>query len=1392
MAQNQTNVVSTASSDTDPFFLHHSDNTGLVLVSQPLNSENYLSWSRSMIIALSVKNKIGFIDGSLVRPDGTNQQKLNAWIRNNHIVISWILNTLSKEISPSVMYRDTAKEMWEELKERFSQGSSPRIYEIRREIVSLAQDQDSVSVYFTKLKGLSEELANYRPHCTCLKCDCGGLKDIEAYLQNEQKMNFLMGLNDSFSQIRGQILLMEPMPPINKIFSLVAQEEKQRSVSSVGKNIPSVAYQVNTSKGGYQSRFGANKQRPYCTHCKIQGHTMEKCYKIHGYPPGYKTNNKYAPRNAVSNLVQEMSPAECERLMAILSNRMTDVNAATNEQVFQVQGIYHALSFQMRNLSSTFWILDSGASKHICCDRRLFLKIHHIQDSNVRLPNGVLIPVSGIGNVRINNILLLEDVLFVPQFHLNLLSIGQLTSLGKYRVVFDEGIAIVQDARTRKMIGTVKMIQGLYALKIEDSCRSNAAINLASVETWHRRLGHPSSDVLDALHSVLATNKHSLANNNDPCMVCPLAKQKRLPFVSLNNMSKEAFDLIHCDVWGPFHTHSYQGHRFFLTIVDDYSRFTWVYMLKHKSEVTVLIPQFYAMIQTQFGKGIRSVRSDNAKEFDFSQFFADKGVISQKSCVERPEQNSVVERKHQHILNVARALFFQSKIPLAYWSECVRTAIFLINRIPSKLLNNKTPYELMYGKIPDYSTIRVFGCLSFASTLPSSRHKFSPRAVPCVLIGFPSHMKAYKLFDLQSKRCFYSRDVFFHEKVFPFDKSIDVPLHDPFKDVVIPVAPRDDDLPNNDNDVSLSPTTSNASPETLNDEPVQIRKSSRQHKPPSYLRDFHCNSVSDKVSLPRYALANVLSYEQLSSSFKAFTASVSSNTEPRSYSEAVKQKEWVLAMEQELQAMKDNNTWSIVSLPPGKNVVGCRWVYKVKLKADGTIERYKARLVAKGFTQQEGVDYLETYSPVAKPATIKTMLALAAIQDWRLVQLDVNNAFLHGDLDEEVYMKIPQGLSIKGASDLVCKLHKSIYGLKQSSRQWYAKFSNFLMNIGFIQSKADYSLFYKGSGSTYVAVLVYVDDIILAGPSQNLIDEVKIQLSNTFKLKDLGDLKYFLGLEVARSKRGIFVSQRHYALQLLEDMGLLAAKPANTPMVSHLYHSTDSGKLMDDPSKFRRLIGRLLYLNFTRPDISFTVNKLSQFLASPTEVHWQAAIHLLKYVKKQPGQGIFLSAESSTQIRAFCDSDYGMCLDTRRSTTGFCVFVGDSLISWKSKRQSVVSRSSTEAEYRAMAITTTELVWMRQLLKDFDVAVTDPTLLFCDNKSALDLASNPTFHERTKHIEIDCHYVREKVMDKTIKLLPIRSHLQLADMFTKALPLCKMKPLMSKMALHNIYCARPS
>ncbi|XP_052624956.1 uncharacterized mitochondrial protein AtMg00810-like [Lactuca sativa] len=316
--------------------------------------------------------------------------------------------------------------------------------------------------------------------------------------------------------------------------------------------------------------------------------------------------------------------------------------------------------------------------------------------------------------------------------------------------------------------------------------------------------------------------------------------------------------------------------------------------------------------------------------------------------------------------------------------------------------------------------------------------------------------------------------------------------------------------------------------------------------------------------------------------------------------------------------------------------------------------------------------------------------------------------------------------------------------------------------------------FLNGSGSTYVVLLVYVDDIVLIGVSLGEINLVKDRLSNEFKLKDLGNLKHFLGLEIARSKQGIVVSQRKYTLDLLQDTGKLATKTTGYPMDPKLKISNFNGDPLDDPAQYRRLIGRLMYLTITRPDITYAVHRLSQYITYPKKPHMEAVTHLLRYLKHNPGQGLFLSSKQSLQLRAFSDSDWAGCPNTRRSITRFCIFIGDSLISWKSKKQTIVSRSFTEAEYRALAATTSEIIWLKHLLQAFKIDTLQPTLLFCDNESAIKLASNPIFHERTKHIELDCHFIRDKVIDKTIKLMPIRSQRQLADVFTKPLPKAKM------------------
>jgi hypothetical protein len=475
-----------------------------------------------------------------------------------------------------------------------------------------------------------------------------------------------------------------------------------------------------------------------------------------------------------------------------------------------------------------------------------------------------------------------------------------------------------------------------------------------------------------------------------------------------------------------------------------------------------------------------------------------------------------------------------------------------------------------------------------------------------------------------------------------------------------------------------------------------------------------------------------------------------------------------------------------VDLPPNVKPIGSRWVYRVKYKSDGTVERYKARLVAKGYSQVEGLDFFDTFSPVAKLTTVRLLLALSAINNWHLHQLDVNNAFLHGELQEDVYMHIPDGVTCARPNQ-VCKLQKSLYGLKQASRKWNERLTSLLLREGYTQSTADYSLFTLTNDANFTALLVYVDDIVLAGNDLMEFTRIKGILDSAFKIKDLGVLKYFLGLEVAHSKLGITISQRKYCLDLLKDSGLLGSKPVVTPLDPSAKLHQDKGQLYEDVSSYRRLIGKLLYLTNTRPDISFATQQLSQFLQKPTMSHYKAACRVVRYLKQHPGKGLFFPRDSDIQVLGYSDADWAGCLDTRRSTSGYCFFIGTSLVSWKAKKQVTISRSSSEAEYRALSTATCELIWIIFLLRDLKITCHKPPVLYCDSQSAMHIASNPVFHERTKHLEIDCHLVREKLQQGLLKLLPISTDEQLADFLTKALPSPKFNHFVSKLGMIDIY-----
>ncbi|CAH9143337.1 unnamed protein product [Cuscuta epithymum] len=975
-----------------------------------------------------------------------------------------------------------------------------------------------------------------------------------------------------------------------------------------------------------------------------------------------------------------------------------------------------------------------------------------------------------------------------------------------------------QDRVSRKLIGVGERRNGLYYLRESPTAQIlmiDGGKQSSTFDIWHKRMGHPSGKVMHWLAPV-SDLKGSFSS---ACDICFRAKQTRDSFPDSNNKTSRIFELIHCDLWGPYNTPSSCGAKMFLTIVDDYSRAVWIYLLLDKTEVFKMFMAFIAMVERQFSKKVCIVRSDNGTEFNrLKQFFRTSGIIFQTSCVGTPQQNGRVERKHRHVLNVARALRFQANLPINFWGECVLTAAHLINRTPLSVLNFKTPYEILFGVSPCYQSLRVFGCLCYVHNLKSKGDKFASRSRKCIFVGYVFGKKGWNVFDLETHEYFVSRDVKFLEDQFPFAEPIpantseftdhehlDYALPSMYDDILDMGAadhptsiPRETTLAEASSltNSSLDHVQSDAPASNLEDQPsgdTNFGRGLRTKQPSVRLKDYVTHTVIRKNPIPPssspsassgtpFPISHYVSCDNFSVAHRVFLAAISSGTEPQSFREAVKHPGWRDAMQVEIQALEKNSTWTLMPLPSGKRALGCRWVYKIKYHSNGTVERLKARLVIFGNRQVAGLDYTETFAPVAKMVTVRAFLAVAACKNWELHQMDVHNAFLHGDLNEEVYMTLPPGYATQDTT-LVCKLRKSLYGLKQAPRCWFAKLVNALQGYGFIQSFADYSLFTRTRGTIQLNVLVYVDDLVISGNDSDAIASFKAYLSDCFHMKDLGNLKYFLGIEVARSSSGLFLTQRKYALDIITETGLLGAKPVAFPIEQNHDLAKAVGPPLADPEPYRRLLGRLIYLVVTRPDLAYAVHILSQFLQNPRHEHWNAALRVVRYLKGSPGQGILLRADGDLTLTGWCDSDWAACPLTRKSLSGWLVFLGHSPVSWKTKKQTTVARSSAEAEYRSMAAATCELKWLKALLLSLGIHHPQAIPLYCDSQSALHIARNPVFHERTKHIEVDCHFVRNAIQENLIAPSYVPTTIQLADIFTKALGKTQFQFLLRKLGI---------
>ncbi|XP_062086085.1 uncharacterized protein LOC133792185 [Humulus lupulus] len=774
----------------NPYFLAHSDHHGANLVPKILTGcENYSSWKRSMTVALLSRNKLKFVNGQITQPD-PDDDDYDAWSRCNSMVISWILHAISSDIVDSIMYLDDASAICSELHDRFHQNNGPRVFEVKRSMQVLTQGNHTVQAYFTHLKVLWDLVQEFRPQPVCT---CGAMKTIVAYQEQDQVLELLVGLNESYSAARSQILMQDPLPPINKVYVAIIQEERQRGLHSVSSD------SVDSSSSSTQFIGSIQSARPkvVCSHCGITGHTINKCYKLHGYPPGHKLHGKGRGSTSHSGkvVVNHFNGSAAAKVPDTLDNNTNLVSSLSSSQC---QKIIALLAQQVQASSSTAPPSPSdqslvsnfvGATHHVCHDLSLFSNTYfNASLTSVILPIGQSANVPCVDYVSISSDITLFNVLYVPSFN--------------HHLLFDT-------TRTRQ-IGMGERVGNLYYLA--DSSYVHAS--------------------------------------------------------------------------GPFHTLTVEGHRFFITLVDDCSRYTWVHFIKQKSEAQQVIPAFISLIKTQYNIQLKAIWSDNAKELQFPQLFSSLGIMHYHSCVDRPQQNFVVERKHQHLLNVARALLFQSHIPLVYWAECLSTATYLIIRTPTPNFQCKSPFEVLHNKTPTYNHLKAFGCLAYASTF-----KFSSRATSCVFLGYPMGMKGYKLLDLDTNRVFVSRDVQFHEHIFPYASSTSLSSDYAhfFSSSLLPLCDVSTDLSDASNLISsFTPLVSNHQPSSSSSRPT------RNSKRPSYLNDYHCSLSANALSfssqsisqVTQHPLSQVLTYSRLSPSIRACVLAVSSCTEPEFFSQA--------------------------------------------------------------------------------------------------------------------------------------------------------------------------------------------------------------------------------------------------------------------------------------------------------------------------------------------------------------------------------------------------------------------------------------------------------------------------------------------------------------------------
>ena len=1285
----------------------------------PLTGANYCTWKIQCKMSLMRDGLWGIVSRAETSPDAGTERYAKFITRRDRALAAIVLS-----VDPSLLYllgdpTDPAA-VWDKLSSQFQRKTWANRLALRRRLHSLKlKEGQSVQEHVKNMTEIFNELAI-----------------IGDNISDEDRVVYLLAsLPESFDVLVTALEANATVPEMETVMERLLHEERK-----LKEKDPSI---TTESEGAMTLKHRRKGSR--CHYCYKFGHIQRNCREKEKKQKSELEKHHHRS----TRTEQKVNSAETRKLQSSSEDEV----GLVHQHVFSADGV--------NEYTGTQWIIDSGATSHICSDRGLFVELKRLeQPLDVVLGDGRVLQTNHCGSV---NLCLksgslarrckLHNVLFVPQLTYCLLSVSKAVEKG-IQFTFNEKGCIVRDIKG-KLITVASKAGNLFQVSTVDqkchACEHSGDKPLeqcyvSKEELWHRRYGHLGIDSLKKLaaNDLVEEFDYRVSEGISFCEPCCKGKQHKSPFPqSSDRRGAEPLELIHSDVCGRMSSKSLSGAEYFVTFIDDKTRYVWVYIIKRKSDVFKCFREWKSSVEKSFGRSVKCFRTDNGGEFvsdAFEEYLRNDGIKHELTIPKCPQQNGVAERLNRTLVEMVRCMLADSQLPKRFWAEALSTACYIRNRSPTKAVQGKTPYEALYGEKPAVGHLRVFGCTAYCHIPTDERQKLDDKSRKCIFLGYSLNRKGYRLYDQSKCKVIHSRDVSFNELSRGAEEK-NLPTKGNPAPVVLeskPSEPDCEELPRNEME------TCQSEPAT---EPT-LRRSQRVTGKPDRYGDW-INSVV---------------------------------TEPTTVGEALscaEKKNWKEAMDAEMNSLHTNHVWDLV--PPSKDqkLVKCKWVFKCKCGENGMVQRYKARLVAQGYSQRPGIDYDETFAPVVRFESIRSVIALAAHKNMKVHQMDIKAAFLNGELTEEVFMCQPEGFKQKGKEEFVCRLNKSIYGLKQSPRCWNETLHRHLKQMKFVQTSGDPCIYVSQDGNAIVGV--YVDDLLIAGKNVKRIDEIKSGIADRFEAKDMGELHFFLGVKIVQDhKRGtIWLGQPAYAESILQQFNMENAKPRKTPLdPSHKLSKGDENSIYIDQELYQSAVGRLLYLSTrTRPDIAFAVGTAAKFTSKPTEEHWKAVKHIMRYISGTLQFGLLFARSESPDCTGFSDSDWAGDIDDRKSTSGYLFRIGNATVSWGSKKQSCVALSTAEAEYMSLTLAAKEGIWLNRLLAELQLEKepSKPVVIFEDNQSAICMSKNPQFHGRSKHIAVRYHFLRDETKRGTIQVKYCKTEDMIADILTKALYADKFK-----------------